>query len=429
MMHKRAVITGMGVVSPVGIGTADNWQALLAGNSGVAPFSRLPADHLPVSLGAEVRDFNPKQFIKDRKALRLTFLNVHLALAAAQLAYDDSGLAETTLDPARFGAIVGSGGGGFDDGPGFEDLNDPILQSWDEASQSFDSARFGERGVAKSYPLFLLKALPNNAFYYISLLYDIQGENDNIVSSYSGGTQAIGDAFRAVRRGLADVIIAGGYDSLLTPNTVFSLDSFGLLSHSTDASAACRPFDQHTSGMVAGEGAGFLIIEELEHARRRGARIYAEVVGYGNTSSAYHMYHPDPTGNGIRRSVLRSLEDAAAQPDEIDWVLADGIGTVADQAEAAALQQVFATRTPPVSAVKALTGHMGTGSGAAEAVYSVKALTEGVLPPTAGYTTPCAGCQLDIVRGAPRQQPIRTALNITQGIGGQCTALVFKRFD
>ena len=228
----------------------------------------------------------------------------------AKLAVDDAALPLDKVDPTRFGAVIGSGGGGFDDGPGYEDLNEPILRSWDEEEKTFDSAKFGEQGVPVAHPLFLLKALPNNAFYYISLLYNIQGENNNIISSYTGGSQAIGDAFRAVRRGDADIMIAGGYDSLLTPNTIFSLHTMNLLSAQQDPAAACRPFDRLRDGMVAGEGAGFVLVEELSHAQARGAQIYAEIVGYGNASSAYHIYQPAPDGEGIRRAVKRALEDA-----------------------------------------------------------------------------------------------------------------------
>jgi len=429
-MDKRAVITGMGVVSPVGIGTQDNWNSLITGVSGIGACSLIPSEHLPVQLVAEVKNFNAKQFIPDRRTIRLTFRNVHLALAAAKLAFDDSGLQKGQIPPERLGGIIGSGGGGYDDGPGFEDLKEPILKAWNEEKQTFDSTLFGEIGVPISYPLFLLKALPNNAFYYISLEYAIQGENDNIVSSYTGGSQAIGDAFRAVRRGLADVIIAGGYDSLLTPNTIFSLDSFGLLSKQNDPARASSPFDRDRSGMIAGEGAGFVIVEELEHARQRGATIYAEIAGYGNASSAYHMYKPDPSGKGIVNSVSRALREAGLAPAEIDWICADGAGTQdSDRAEALALRTVFQDdiASIPVSATKSMTGHMGSGAGAAESIYSIMAMRSGILPPAINCDNPDAGCGLNIVAGTAQQLQVDVALNINQGIGGQTTALVFKK--
>jgi 3-oxoacyl-[acyl-carrier-protein] synthase II len=431
-MDRRAVITGMGVVSPLGIGKDENWQQLITGSSGISRLSRLNAEHLPVKLGAEVKNFNPKQFIADRKALRLSFLNVHLGLAAAKLAVDDAALLLDKINPARFGAIIGSGGGGFDDGPGFEDLNEPILRSWDEDEKKFDSAKFGEKGVPVAHPLFLLKALPNNAFYYISLLYNIQGENNNIISSYTGGSQAVGDAFRCIRRGDADIMIAGGYDCLLTPNTLFSLHSMNLLSSREDPAAACRPFDRLRDGMVAGEGAGFIIVEELSHAQQRGAQIYAEVVGYGNASSAYHIYQPAPGGEGMSRAMLRALEDAQLAATEIGWISADGIATQeSDRAEACALRTVFGELLSrlPISATKSMTGHLGSASGAIESVYAVQALGYGLLPPTINYANPDPDCPLDLVVQQPREKQIQAALSINQGIGGQCTALIFKKFN
>jgi len=430
-MEKRAVVTGMGVVSPIGIGNEENWDSLLHGKSGIEHFNRLSKAHLPVSVGAEVTNFNPKKFIKDRKAVRLTFLNVHLALAAAKIAVDDAGIEAVPIDPARFGAIVGSGGGGFDDGPGFEDLNDPILKAWDEENRRFDSSKFGEEGLPSAYPLFLLKALPNNAFYYISLFYNIQGENDNIVSSYTGGSQAMGDAFRAIRRGLADVIIAGGYDSLITPNTIFGLESLNLLSRNDQPQSACRPFDKSRDGMIAGEGAGFIILEELSHARKRGANIYAEVTGYGNASSAYHIYNPDPAGSGIVRATTRALQDADITAGEVDMICADGISTPdSDRAEAHALTGVFQDHigSVPVSATKSMTGHMGSGSSAAEAIYAIMAMTHNTVPPTLNCESTDDDCKLNIVTGVPLEKDIRFALNINQGIGGQSTALVFKKY-
>lgn len=429
-MQRRAVITGMGIVSPIGIGTDENWQHLLAGVCGIERLVRLNAEHLPVKIGAEVKNFNPRQFITDKKALRLSFLNVHLALAAAKLAVDDAALPLDRIDSKRFGAIIGSGGGGFDDGPGFEDLNEPILRAWVEEEKRFDSAKFGEQGIPVAYPLFLLKALPNNAFYYISLFYNIQGENDNIVSSYTGGAQAIGDAFRSIRRGDADIMIAGGYDSLLTPNTIFSLHSLKLLSARDDPACACRPFDRLRDGMVAGEGAAFVIVEELSHAQQRGARLYGEIIGYGNASSAYHIYNPSPTGDGVSRAIRRALADAALDTEAVDWINADGISTPAsDRAEAYALRTVFGERTAhiPVSATKSMTGHLGSASGAVEAIFTALALQHGTLPPTINYENPDPECQLNVVGVTPRELPIKTALSINQGIGGQCTALIFKK--
>ena len=429
-MERRAVITGMGAVTPVGIGARESWESLIAGRSGIGPFTLLDPGHLPVKIAAEVKGFNAKQFIADRKAIKLTFRSVHLALAAAKLAFEDSGLEKGQVPSDRLGGIIGSCGSGSDDGPGAEDMQEPLLKSWNEETQSFDSSLFGKEGVPAAYPLFLLKALPNNAFYYISLEYNIQGENDNIISSYAGGAQAIGDAYRAVRRGRADAIIAGGYDSLLTPGNMYSLDALGLLSRESDPALASRPFDRGRTGMVAGEGAGFVIVEELEHARRRGATVYAEIAGYGNASSAYHMYKPDPSGKGVVNAVTRALREANLAAAEVDWISADGTGTPdSDLAEARALHAVFQQdiASIPVSATKSMTGQMGAGGGAAESIFAVMAMRSAVAPPTLGYAAGDDGCALDIVAGAPRKLRIDTALKISQGIGGQTTALIFKK--
>jgi len=428
-MEKRAVVTGMGAVSPIGIGKEQNWNSILQSTTGIGPLVRLSSENLPVGLGAEIKDFDPKQYVQDRKAIRLTYYNVHLALVAATLAVQDAHIDITGEDPSRFGAVVGSGGGGFDDGPGFEEIGEPLLRSWDDEKQQFDSSRFGENGIPAAYPLFLLKALPNNAFFYISLLFNIQGENDNIVSSYTAGAQAVGDAFRTIRRGLADIMIAGGYDCLLTPNTLCSLDSYSVLSKNTDPVNACRPFDRLRDGIVAGEGAGFLVIEERNHAIKRGAPIYAEVVGYGNASSAFHMFNPDSSGSGMMRAILRALQDADIPPEHIDWVCADGIATQdSDLAEAHALYAALKHHAAavPVSAVKCLTGHMGAGSGAAETIYSIMTMNAGVLPPTANYDNPDERCKLNIVGKRPVEKNVQYALTLSQGIGGQSTALILK---
>lgn len=429
-MHRRVVITGIGIVSPLGIGKEENWQQLLEGKCGIEPLARISTAHLPVTLGAEVKNFKPQKFIADRKAINLSFLNVHLALAAAKLAVEDAAIKTENIDPARFGAIIGSGGGGFDDGPGFKDLNEPILKSWSEDKKTFDSSKFGQEGIPAAYPLFLLKALPNNAFYYISLFYNIQGDNDNIISSYAGGSQAIGDAFRSVRRGDAEIMIAGGYDSLITPNTIFSLNALDLLSQQKLPTEACRPFDRLRDGTVAGEGAGFLIVEELSHAQNRGASIYAEIIGYGSASSAYHLYNPCPSGRGISAAISKALKDAGLRPSEIDWICADGMATQAsDRAEAYAIREVFLENSTqiPVSATKSLTGHLGTAAGSVEAAYSVLALHYAKLPPTINFKTPDPDCRLALVADSPLEKQITTALSITQDLGGQCAVLIFRK--
>ncbi len=431
-MERQAVITGLGIITPLGIGKEENWKRLCAGESGIGPLTRFNPEEIVVYTAGEVKNVKAGDFIKDRKAIKLTFPMVHLAVGAAQLAVDDAGIDTKTLEPSRFGAFIGSGGGGFEEGAGFPDLVEPLVQSWSEEKKKFDPVKFGSEGIARTYPLFLLKTLPNNAFYYISLMHNIQGENDNISASFTGGSQAIGDAARTIRRGSADIAIAGGYDSLLLPTTLFGFNKLELLSRNPDPAAACRPFDLNRDGMVLGEGAGMVVIEELSGARRRGARIYAEIIGYGSGSSAHHLYQPCPSGSGVRIALKKSLVDAGIAPTDIDYISADGIGTVAsDRAESLALTAAFGPHAGklPISATKSMTGHLGTGAGAAELIISALALQEGILPPTINYATPDPECPLDYVPNHAREQKITTALSINQGLGGQCTCLIIRKVD
>ncbi len=431
-MERRAVITGIGIISPLGVGKEENWKRLCAGESGIGPLSRFKPEEIGVYTAGEVKNFKASDFIKDRKAIKLTFPMVHLAVGAAQLAVDDSGIKTETLEPSRFGGFIGSGGGGFEEGAGFPDLVEPLVQSWSEEKKKFDPVKFGADGIARTYPLFLLKTLPNNAFYYISLQHNIQGENDNIIASFTGGSQAIGDAARTIRRGSADIAIAGGYDSLLLPTTLFGFNKLELLSRNPDPAAACRPFDLNRDGMVLSEGAGMVVIEELSHARSRGAHIYAEITGYGNASSAHHLYQPCPSGNGIRIALEKSLADAGIAPSDVDYINADGVGTVmSDKAESLAIAAAFGPHAQkvPVSATKSMTGHLGTAAGGAELIFSALALQEGILPPTINYTTPDPDCPLDCIPNHAREQKITTALSINQGLGGQCTCFIIRKVE
>lgn len=429
-MERRAVITGLGMVTPLGIGKEENWRNLVSGQSGIVQMDSLRAKETSVAIGGAIENFKASDFIKDRKAIKLSFRNVHLAIAAAQLAVEDAGIKNGDINPSRFGCFIGSGGGGYDDGPGFSDLTEPLLQSWSEEKRRFDPVKFGVDGIARTYPLFLLKTLPNNAFYYITLMNNIQGENDNIIASFTGGSQAIGDAARAIRRGATDVAIAGGYDSLLLPGTLFSFGILELLSNNASPKGACRPFDAKRDGMVLGEGAGMVIVEEMSRAKKRGATIYAEIVGYSSSSSAHHLYQPSPSGSGIRIALKKSLKDAKMDPSAIDYINADGIATpLSDKAETLAIKEIFGSHAQrmPVSSTKSMMGHLGTGAGGVELILCTLAMQENVLPPTINYETPDPDCDLDYVPNQARDKEIHAALSINQGLGGQCTCLIVKK--
>lgn len=429
-MKRRAVITGLGMVTPLGIGKEENWKKIISGKSGIGEISRFDTKDLSVNIAGEAKDFKASSFIKDRKAIKLSFRSVHLAIAAAKLAVDDAGIKVEEVDPTRFGCFIGSGGGGYEDGPGFPDLIEPLQKSWSEEKKKFDPTKFGANGIASTYPLFLLKTLPNNAFYYISLFYNIQGENDNIIASFTGSSQAIGDAARAIIRGATDIAIAGGYDSLLLPATLFSFNNLKLLSKNPNPTQACRPFDAKRDGMVLSEGTGMVIIEEISYAQERGAPIYAEILGYGNSSSAHHLYQPCPSGSGITLALKKGLKDAEIEPPTIDYINADGIGTtLSDSAETFAIKDVFGSDAYqiPISSSKSMMGHLGTGAGAVELMICTLAMQENILPPTINYETPDPDCDLDYIPNQPRSKEIHTTLSINQGLGGQCTCLIIRK--
>jgi 3-oxoacyl-[acyl-carrier-protein] synthase II len=428
--EKRAVITGLGVISPLGIGKEGNWEALKMGRSGVNKITLFDPTPFPVKNGGEVKNFLPSTYGIDRKILKLTFRNVHLALAAAKMAFYDAGLTVGMVDPPRFGAVIGSGGGGFEDGPGFEDSVEIIKKSWDENKEQFDIRRFGSLLEGGIHPLFLIKTLPNNAFFYISSLYQIQGENNNIIGPFTGGSQAIGDAVRAIQRGDAEVMMAGGYDSLIFSSNIFSYHSLNLLSTRGDISGICSPFDRQRDGFVLGEGAGMVIIEEHSHALKRNAKIYAEVTGYGNTTTAYHLYQPCPQGSGIIAAVRAALKEAGIRANEIDYINADGIATVeSDRAETLAYKGLLGDHAyqTPISSTKSMTGHLGTASGAVELIYCILAMENGMIPPTINYQNFDPECDLDYVPNQPREEEIKVALSVNQGFGGQTTALIVQR--
>ena len=424
---KRAVITGVGVVSPLGFGKEENWEALKAGKSGLQNITLFDPSPFPVKSAGEVRNFDLSQYGIDRRILKLTFRSVHLALAAAKMAFNDAGLTVGMVDPPRFGAVIGSGSGGFEDGPGFEDSVEILKNSWNE--NTFNVHRFGELLEGGIYPLFLIKTLPNNAFFYISSLYKIQGENNNIISPFTGGSQAIGDAARIIQRGDAEVMLAGGYDTLIFPGVIFSYHSLNLLS-TRGGKGIFSPFDLQRDGFVLGEGAGIVILEEYSHALKRNAKIYAEVTGYRNTTSAYHLYLPCPQGSGIIAAVGSALQEAGIHAQDIDYINADGIATVeSDRAETVAYKAVLGddARRIPLSSTKSMTGHLGAASGAVELIYCMLSMEHSMIPPTINYQTVDPECDLDYVPNQARAKEVNIALSVNQGLSGQTTALIIQR--
>ena len=411
--ERRVVVTGIGLVSPLGTGTDKNWQALLRGESGIAPLTRFDVSRHATRFGGEVKDFDPLAFI-DRKEVRKMDLFIRFGLAAAELAVADSGLDRAGLQSDRAGVYVGSGIGGL----GSIEENHKVLL---------------EKGPDRVSPFFLIQTIINEASGQISIRFGAKGPNCANATACSTGSHAIGDSFRIIARGEADIMITGGAEAPLTPLSLAGFNAIKAVSERNDAPAkASRPFDAQRNGFVMGEGAGVLILEELGLALRRGARIYAEVVGYGMTSDAFHVAAPAPDGDGAIRVMRRALEDAGLGPDAVQYINAHGTSTeLNDKTETAAIKAVFGehARRLAVNSTKSMTGHLLGAAGGLEAGVTALALFHQVMPPTINYEFPDPECDLDYVPNTARKAEIVHGLSNSFGFGGTNASLVLKRFD
>ena len=411
--ERRVVVTGIGLVSPLGTGTDKNWQALLRGESGIAPLTRFDVSRHATRFGGEVKDFDPLAFI-DKKEVRKMDLFIRFGLAAAELAVADSGLDRAAFQSDRAGVYVGSGIGGL----GSIEENHKVLL---------------EKGPDRVSPFFLIQTIINEASGQISIRFGAKGPNCANATACSTGSHAIGDSFRIIARGEADIMITGGAEAPLTPLSLAGFNAIKAVSERNDAPAkASRPFDAQRNGFVMGEGAGVLILEELGRALRRGARIYAEVVGYGMTSDAYHVAAPAPDGDGAIRVMRRALEDAGIGPDAVQYINAHGTSTeLNDKTETAAIKAVFGghARRLAVNSTKSMTGHLLGAAGGLEAGITALALFHQIMPPTINYEFPDPECDLDYVPNAARKAEIVHGLSNSFGFGGTNASLVLKRFD
>jgi len=411
--ERRVVVTGIGLVSPLGTGTDKNWQALLRGESGIAPLTRFDVSRYASRFGGEVKDFDPLAFI-DRKEVRKMDPFIRFGLAAAELAVADSGLDRVALQSDRAGVYVGSGIGGL----GSIEENHKVLL---------------EKGPDRVSPFFLIQTIINEASGQISIRFGAKGPNCANATACSTGSHAIGDSFRIIARGEADIMITGGAEAPLTPLSLAGFNAIKAISERNDAPAkASRPFDAQRNGFVMGEGAGVLILEELGRALRRGARIYAEVVGYGMTSDAFHVAAPAPDGDGAVRVMRRALEDAGLGPDAVQYINAHGTSTeLNDKTETAAIKAVFGehARRLAVNSTKSMTGHLLGAAGGLEAGVTALALFHQIMPPTINYEFPDPECDLDYVPNAARKAEIVHGLSNSFGFGGTNASLVLKRFD
>jgi 3-oxoacyl-[acyl-carrier-protein] synthase II len=412
MSRRRVVVTGLGLVSPVGIGVEESWSAILAGKSGIGPITLFDASTYPSRIAGEVKGFDPEQYM-DRKEARRNDRFIQFALAAAEMAMKDSGLDMAKEDAERVGAIVGSGLGGL-----------ATIEDWHKVLM--------EKGVKKIGPFFVPSLIVNLAPGQITLKYGMKGPSFSTVSACATGNHAIGDAMIYIERGMADVVIAGGAEATITPLGTGGFCAARALSERNDApEKASRPFDKGRDGFVPGEGAGLLVLEEYEHARARGARIYAELAGYGASSDAYHITSPAPAGEGGQRAMRMALKDAALAPEQVGYVNTHGTSTPqGDVAECQGIKAVFGDHARSklmVSSTKSMIGHLLGAAGGAEAVVTVLAIARGVLPPTINVEDQDPECDLDVIPNVAREVRVDAALSNSFGFGGTNAVLLFKR--
>lgn len=408
---RRVVVTGVGVVSALGTGTEKNWSALMAGKSGIDRITRFEASDLPSQIAGEVKDFNPEDFI-DKKEVKKMDTFIHFALAAADMAMKDSGLQVTEENAERVGVVVGAGLGGL-----------PAIEKYHEVLKN--------GGYKKVTPFFIPMLIINLAPGHISIRFGAKGPNLSTVTACATGTHSIGDAYHIIKRGDADAMIAGGAESTITPLGIAGFNVMKALStRNDDPAAASRPFDKGRDGFVMAEGAGIVVLEEYESAKKRGAKIYAEVVGYGATGDAHHITAPGPDGEGAARCMKMALKNAGMNPEEVDYINAHGTSThFNDLYETMAIKSVFGdhARKLMVSSTKSMIGHTLGAAGGIEAVYSLLAMERGAVPPTINYEEPDPECDLDYVPNQARQAEVRVALSNSLGFGGTNGTLIFKK--
>jgi 3-oxoacyl-[acyl-carrier-protein] synthase II len=405
---RKVVVTGIGPVTPVGVGRADFWDTLVAGRSGIGEVTLFDTTEFPVRIGGEVKDFDPTAWM-DRKAARRTDRVVHLAVAAARLAWDDAG--QPQVDPQRAAVVVSTGVGG--------------LQTMEDQVRIL-----AERGPGRVSAFTVPAMMPNAASGQIAMELGFSGPNACITTACAAGAHGVGEAYRYVKHGMADLAVAGGTEAAITPLALAAFAQMQALSRNPDPAQASRPFDGNRDGFVLAEAAGILILEEEERARARGATIYAEVAGYGTSADAFHITQPEPQGAGAVIAMQMALTDAGEEAEAVDYINAHGTSTqLNDAAETRAIKKALGDHAHRVaiSSTKSMTGHMVGAAGAAEAAVSALAIHEGVIPPTTNYETPDPDCDLDYVPNEARKHDVRLALSNAFGFGGQNAVLAFRR--
>lgn len=411
-MQKRVVVTGLGVVSSLGIGVDGFWQSIKSGKCGISTVERVDVSDMPTKVGAEIKDFNPGDFIDKKEAKRMDKFSQY-AVVAAQLAVEHAKLDLNKVNNERMGVIIGTGIGGIET---LENQYNVLM----------------EKGPGRVSPFFVPMMIPNMAAGNVGITFGAKGFTECVVTACASSTNSIGDAFKVIQRGDADVIITGGTEAPITRLTYAGFCASKAMSTNEDPLTCCRPFDLNRDGFIMGEGAGIIVLEEYQHAIGRGAEIIAEIVGYGCTNDAFHITAPAEKGEGGARCMNLALKDANILPSDVGYINAHGTSTeLNDKNETTAIKTVFGEHAYKlaVSSTKSMTGHLLGGAGAIEAIITALALKEGFLPPTINYNTPDPECDLDYVPNVGRESAITYALSNSFGFGGHNATIVLKAFN
>ncbi|OZI12529.1 beta-ketoacyl-[acyl-carrier-protein] synthase II [Bacillaceae bacterium SAS-127] len=412
MEKRRVVITGLGIVSPVGNSLEEAWANVLSGVSGVKPLTRVNPDDYPAKVAAEINDFDPEQFM-DKKEARKMDRFTQFAVVAAKMAVKDADLTIDETNAERIGVWVGSGIGGMET---FENQFKTFL----------------ERGYRRVSPFFVPMMIPDMAAGQVSIYLGAKGVNSCTVTACATGTNSIGDAFKVIQRGDADAMVTGGSEAPITQMSMAGFCANTALSTNPDPKTASRPFDANRDGFVMGEGAGILVLEELEHALKRGAKIYAEIVGYGSTGDAHHITAPAPGGEGGARAMQMALNDGGISPEAVDYINAHGTSTpYNDKFETMAIKEVFGDHAKQlsISSTKSMTGHLLGAAGGVEAIFTALAIKNDMIPPTINYETPDAECDLDYTPNESRKKEVQVALSNSLGFGGHNATIALRKFN
>jgi 3-oxoacyl-[acyl-carrier-protein] synthase II len=412
MEKRRVVVTGLGAVTPLGNDVETTWKNIIDGKSGIGPLTRVNADEYPAKVSAELKDFNPENFM-DRKEARKMDRFTQYAVASALMAVKDANLTINEENSHRVGVWIGSGIGG--------------METFEEQYEIFQ-----KRGYRRVSPFFVPMLIPDMATGQVSITLGARGFNSCTVTACATGTNSIGDAFKVIQRGDADAMVTGGAEAPITKMSVAGFCANTALSTNPDPQTASRPFDKNRDGFVIGEGAGIVVLEELEHALARGAKIYGEIIGYGATGDAYHITAPAPGGEGGARAMKMAINDGGLKPEDIDYINAHGTSTeYNDKFETLAVKEVFGDHAYKLamSSTKSMTGHLLGAAGGVEAIFTLLAMRDSILPPTINYETPDPDCDLDYVPNTARPKEIKAAMSNSLGFGGHNATIVFKKYE